>query len=85
MDAGTAEEFFKRCIDREAVTLEERLVIMAELIAEGKAKLGEIDDETGNQIVNELDKNNGAIGLSASDGVIGFKSNNVQNSDGNLN
>lgn len=41
---GVAEEFFKRCLEREAVTEEERNKILLELVAELKAvKLTEED------------------------------------------
>lgn len=37
MTAEHAEEFFKRCIDRKAETIEARMAIMEELIKELKA------------------------------------------------
>jgi hypothetical protein len=46
MDADTAEEFFRRCDARKAVTESERLAILKELVAELRAiKLNEKDLE----------------------------------------
>lgn len=38
MDASTAMEFFDRCLKKEAVTREEKMKILEELVAEQKAK-----------------------------------------------
>jgi hypothetical protein len=44
MDLDTAEEFFKRCTEREAVTETERIAILRELVQELRAiKLNETD------------------------------------------
>lgn len=77
MSAADAEEFYKRCVDREAVTIEERMAIMEELMEERKdIQMGEFDDEDG-QVQRLLEEN---------DGVIGFKKPESQRiDDSNLN
>lgn len=77
MSAEDAEEFYKRCVDREAVTIEERMAIMEELMEERKdIQMGEFDDEDG-QVQRLLEEN---------DGVIGFKKPESQRiDDSNLN
>lgn len=73
MSAADAEEFYKRCVDREAVTIEERMAIMEE---RKDIQMGEFDDEDG-QVQRLLEEN---------DGVIGFKKPESQRiDDSNLN
>lgn len=67
MTADDACEFFERCIQKEAITLEERMAVLKELVAEKKALMvGRFDEKTSKAVNEFMEKTDHK-------GVIGFK------------
>lgn len=56
MDPATAEEFFSRCLYKEAITEPERLKVMRELIAEKKQILAGQTNLSKEEFVKKLSK-----------------------------
>lgn len=75
MNLDDAEDFFERCLTREAVTLKEKQSILEELVLERGLRGGDLAEEERSLIQRALDQNKGATG---------FKSNRVDDSNGNV-
>lgn len=56
LSVENAQEFFERCMKREANTLEERLEILREMAEEGKIKRIMATDRTPDQVAKDLSK-----------------------------
>jgi|WetSurMetagenome_2_1015567.scaffolds.fasta_scaffold834583_2 hypothetical protein len=56
MSVSVAEEFFKRCLEKEAITEKERLQVMQELLAERKLMAQGHTDLTKEEFAKELSR-----------------------------
>lgn len=61
MTLEVAQEFYKRCTEREAVTLEERTKILVELANEGKMNAVMETKRTPDQVAKDMAKNFGKV------------------------
>ena len=61
MDVDTALEFWQRVIDRKAETLEERNIILMELVEEGRIQSVMSTERTKEQIIQDAAKNYGRV------------------------
>ena len=61
MDLETAEEFYTRCMDRNAVTEDERVEILIELANEGRMKSVSKTDRTADQVAEDMSKKFGDV------------------------
>lgn len=53
MDLAAAEEFYQRCIDRNAVTEEERIQIMNELVHEHNIKILKNEEQLAKELAGK--------------------------------
>jgi len=59
MDVDTAIEFYKRCMERNAETEEERVEILTELAEEGRINCVSQTNRTPEQVAEDMSKNYG--------------------------
>lgn len=67
MNPAQAEKFFQHCIDREAVTREEKMKVLEELVLEEGLKGGDLAEEERDSIQRALNENHGMIGFKSTD------------------